>query len=261
MFLYLCAFYFWFLLIQAVLQHGWPEPVSLTFQNLVDLKDIIVAVFLASIIEELLFRYWVYGRKTRLRIGFFIGFGLTLVLNALTLIIGSREGWLSWVEFLGIPLFSLSISLALPNSESYDKIVTYFNRLNRSWIFFGAMVFLFALAHLQRFEDAFYFGFWWHFLSGGALITYFAKCYGIGLAIVVHMLTNSIITLGLVRRYHTLGLMHRDYFYLLFPISIALILVYHWWIRRLQKDPEFRPVDAWLEKSFSRFTKSKDHKN
>ena len=236
----LLAIYFWYSLVQGWLnyQHSNLFSPELSLKGLLVILGVVV---FSPVAEEYLVRYWIYGKQKMLRSGLFFGF-----LFFVGIVTGRLSGLLSpeifkdWsvVSSFGLGLIVCAIFWGMRITNT--RLVNTFERLKYSWVVFIAMCVLFFLYHLPRlswFDLDFIITYW----MGALSLTYVAKRYGMALAIFIHMIHNALIITKNIEMLNSFGDIERDYFYFLFPACVVLLGVYHYWIYRLRKNPEYTP--------------------
>ena len=240
MFLRICAVYFWYLLVIGWLEHvptnGAALPASIAGIGLVLSTTIAVPIG-----EELVMRYWLYGKRPTLRIGYLFSFLAYIAVLAYKIYYEVGNTVPIYVTFLSLVFLGLFLGYLLrTGSVNVTKIINIFDALSRSWLMFGIILFCFLIAHAQSISDVSFF-YLQSYLPGAFIITYAAKKYGIKLSILMHIINNTLALNISIANVYVFENIEQGYFYLLFPVCVALLGVYHYWIYRLKKNPEYTP--------------------
>ena len=240
MFLRICALYFWYLLVIGWLEYfptkGMTFPIRTTGIGLV-----LSTTVVAPIGEELIIRYWLYGKRSAFRIAYFFSFLLYITILVYKIYDEVGNTVLMYSMFLSLIFsgFFLGCSLRLWNVKK-PRIINIFNTLSRSWLVFGIMLFCFLIAHVQSISDVNFF-YLQGYLPGAYIATYAAKKYGIRFSIFMHILNNTLALNISIANVYAIENIEQGYFYFLFPACVLLLGVYHYWVYRLEKNPEYTP--------------------
>lgn len=228
----LFSLFFWFWLFQTLFVFYFFTPLEfpLSWSGLIPILQI---ALVGPIAEELVFRYWLYGKRTSLRLGLFVSFLFTLLAASFDLLARERFS-LNVSSFFVITGLGVLLGYTVFRKVEPSSLIRFFDRLSRSWAAFIVIVLLFEIYHLRSLDD------WsrvfkWSTLLNSFMFTYLAKKYGLRMAMLAHGIVNSLSIQYSIQGYHDAGLIDREYFYFLLPINFGLILCYYWWLNRVEK--------------------------
>ena len=203
--------------------NGINFPTSITGIGL-----ILSTMVIAPIGEELVIRYWLYGKRPAFRVGYLFSFLVYMVVLVYKIYYEIGNTALMYLIFLSLVFLGWFVGyLVYIRNINKTKIANIFDVLSRSWAMFGVMLFYFLIAHAQSISDVSFF-YLQSYLPGAFIITYAAKKYGIKLSILMHIINNTLALNISIANVYVVENIEQGYFYLLFPVCVALLGVYQY---------------------------------
>lgn len=180
----------------TILYYLYPEKLENDTDPSFTILAYFVTVIYGPITEEIIYRYWAYGKNIQLQFAIFFTFILYNLID--------------FIQFLNFDILNISedidINVVIKNSlvilvglflylfikKTNYNIPSLFETIIRSRLTFLFIIILFEYVHLIKYEDIFDFV---QSIFVSYLITRHARDYGIYYAMLIHALHNSLATL------------------------------------------------------------------
>lgn len=160
-----------------------------------------VTILFSPVTEEIIYRYWAYGKNIRLQFSLFITFILYNIIDFIQIYIFDFLNFSENHSFNGIIKNILVILIGFILFffiKKYNyRISNFFIKLTQSRLTYIFIILLFALAHLYdtelNYENS---KVYLDYFISSYLVTRHARDYGIYFAILIHIAMNAIAVLG-----------------------------------------------------------------
>ena len=185
----------------TIIPYVYPESVNYAVQYDLSFWGYFSSLIIASVSEELIFRYWAYGKNIKLQFSLFLSFLSYLLIDIIEAFIYPILSFTNNVytngniKALTVLLIGVTVYRIIYNYNfEIPKWFRGFTTSNFSYLF---IIFIFALVHVygKEFLEYDYYDYS-IYICLSYIITKHAKLFGVSYSILIHIVINSIALLN-----------------------------------------------------------------